>query len=183
MSLLKKPPTEEERQLVHYMFLSISTTDLTAWSSKRRRRPENSVLMKDTTLQTVITCHPEDGSVYNKIFGGFVMRKAHELASTTASVFSRGHVGLCRSIDDVVFLRSVDIGDELHLQAMVVYTNGSDVQVYVRVEKINPELNTYEMTNDFHFIFSTVVDNLPSVMPSDYSEAMMYLRGRRHYEG
>ena len=53
--------------------------------------------------------------------------------------------------------------------SQVVYTNGSDVQVYVRVEKINPELNTYEMTNDFHFIFSTVVDNLPSVMPSDYS--------------
>ncbi|GFO36447.1 acyl-CoA thioesterase 9, mitochondrial [Plakobranchus ocellatus] len=57
----------------------------------------------------------EDGSVYNKIFGGFVMMKAFELVSTTASIFFRGCPGVSRSIDDMLFFKSVEISYVLHL--------------------------------------------------------------------
>ncbi|RUS91196.1 hypothetical protein EGW08_001002 [Elysia chlorotica] len=177
-SLLKTPPTQEEKEHLHDMFLA--TKELTALSAKRSHLPGHCVWMKDTALRSVITCYPEDGSVYNKIFGGFTMRKAHELATATASAFSHSHVTLCRSIDDVHFLKSVDIGDQLRLQSMVVHTSGSEVQVYVRAEKFNTEKKTGEMTNDFHFTFDTGVDNLRTVIPKTYSEALMYLCARRY---
>ncbi|GFN88559.1 acyl-CoA thioesterase 9, mitochondrial [Plakobranchus ocellatus] len=239
-SLLKCPPTEEERLIVHDMFLS--TVDLkdwslqkrrkpensvwmkdtalqsvvnchpedgsvynkifggfvmmkafelastTAsifwdWSLQKRRKPENSVWMKDTALQSVVNCHPEDGSVYNKIFGGFVMMKAFELASTTASIFCRGCPGVSRSIDDMLFFKPVEIGDVLHLASTIIYTNGPYLQVHVRAEVINPEKGTNEITNDFTFTFETAIPDLPSVMPMYYSEAMMYLNGRRRHLG
>ncbi|GFN88556.1 acyl-CoA thioesterase 9 [Plakobranchus ocellatus] len=75
--------------------------------------------MKDTAPQSVVNCHPEDGSVYNKIFGGFVLMKAFELVSTTASIFCRGCPGVSRSIDDMLFFKPVEIGDVVHLAPTV----------------------------------------------------------------
>ena len=43
--------------------------------------------MDDTILKNVIICFPEQRNLYDKIFGGFIMRQAYELAWTNVFVF------------------------------------------------------------------------------------------------
>ncbi|RUS91195.1 hypothetical protein EGW08_001001 [Elysia chlorotica] len=56
-SLLKTPPTQEEKEHLHDMFLH--TKKFTALSAKRSHLPGHCVWMKDTALRFVITCYPE----------------------------------------------------------------------------------------------------------------------------
>ncbi|CAL1538807.1 unnamed protein product [Lymnaea stagnalis] len=181
-SLLKTPPTEDERLTIHDLFLS--TVDLKAGTFKIRVKPENTVWMDETIKKSLIICHPEQRNLYNKIFGGFLMRKAYELAWANASIYANTRPNMCKIVDDIVFKRPVEIGSLLFLssQASIVYTKGSDIQVHVHAEVVDPEKGTRETTNDFHFTFDTGVPNLPRVMPKTYAESMLFLVGKRHYE-
>lgn len=67
-SLLKHPPNEEERELVHNLFLK--TLDTTAHSFSVRIKPENTEWMENAKLKNVVCCHPQERNRFNKIFGG-----------------------------------------------------------------------------------------------------------------
>ena len=54
---------------------------------RHRHLPVNHVWMEDSKLKNVIVCFPEQRNLYNKIFGGFLMRQAFELAWTNMAVF------------------------------------------------------------------------------------------------
>ena len=45
--------------------------------------------MDESMLKTVRICYPEQKNLYNKIFGGFLMRQAFELAWANACVYSK----------------------------------------------------------------------------------------------
>ena len=45
--------------------------------------------MEEARLETVELCHPEKRNRSGKVFGGHIMRKAIELAWTSAYVFSK----------------------------------------------------------------------------------------------
>ena len=45
--------------------------------------------MDESMLKTVRICFPEQKNLYNKIFGGFLMRQAFELAWANACVYSK----------------------------------------------------------------------------------------------
>ena len=45
--------------------------------------------MDEARLETVELCHPEKRNRSGKVFGGHIMRKAIELAWTSAYVFSK----------------------------------------------------------------------------------------------
>ncbi len=52
---------------------------------------ENSMWLEETTIRTMHIGHPEVNFIlflYNKIFGGYLMRKSFDLAWTTASLFA-----------------------------------------------------------------------------------------------
>ncbi|XP_013061260.1 acyl-coenzyme A thioesterase 9, mitochondrial-like [Biomphalaria glabrata] len=179
-SLLKTPPTEDERLIIHDLFLS--TVDLNSGTFKVRVKPENTVWMEDAIKKTLLICHPEQRNLYNKIFGGFLMRMAYELAWANASIYARKRPRLCKVVDDILFNKPVEIGSLLLLSSQVVYTKGSDLQIHVHAEVDNLERGINENTNDFHFTFDMGVPNLPRVIPKTYSESMLYLVGKRHYE-
>ncbi|XP_059170721.1 acyl-coenzyme A thioesterase 9, mitochondrial-like isoform X2 [Physella acuta] len=178
-SLLKTPPTEEERLTIHDLFLS--TVDLNSGTFKVRVKPENSVWMDETIKKSLIICHPEQRNLYNKIFGGFLMRKAYELAWANTSFHAKTRPNICKIVDNIVFRRPVEIGSLLFLSSQIVYTKGPDVQVHVHAEVVDPEKGTREATNDFHFTFDTGIPNVPTVMPKTYAESMLYLVGKRSY--
>ncbi|KAK6962071.1 acyl-coenzyme A thioesterase 9 mitochondrial [Biomphalaria glabrata] len=179
-SLLKTPPTEDERLIIHDLFLS--TVDLNSGTFKVRVKPENTVWMEDAIKKTLLICHPEQRNLYNKIFGGFLMRMAYELAWANASIYARKRPRLCKVVDDILFNKPVEIGSLLLLSSQVVYTKGSDLQIHVHAKVDNLERGINENTNDFHFTFDMGVPNLPRVIPKTYSESMLYLVGKRHYE-
>lgn len=66
---------------------------------RSRLLTDNSMWMEETNLRTMNIGHPEQRNLYNKIFGGYLMRKSFELAWTTASLFAYVfHFLLCLSI-------------------------------------------------------------------------------------
>ncbi|XDV47505.1 hypothetical protein PO909_017112 [Leuciscus waleckii] len=177
-SLLKVAPTAEERTLVHNLFLN--TLDTRRVSFHSRILPPNSVWMEDAKLKGLEICHPQERNIFNRIFGGFLMRKAYELGRANACAFAG-----CRptvvAVDDILFQKPVEIGSLLMLSSQVCYTEGMHVQVRVHTEVLDPLTRQHSTTNVFHFTFH-VEKEVPSVVPQSYGESMLYLDGKRHFD-
>lgn len=178
-SLLKVPPNSEERLVIHDLFLK--TLDLKAATFKTFVKPENSKWMDEAVLKNVIICFPQERNLYSKIFGGFLMRQAFELAWTNSCLFSKTRPRLV-AVDDIVFRRPVELGSLLFLSSQVVYTKSPDLQVRVHAEVVNPATGSHETTNIFHYTFTTENVEIPTIMPRSYAEYMLYLDGKRRFE-
>lgn len=63
-------------------------------------------------------------NIHRKVFGGYLLRQAFELAWATACMFTGQHAHF-RSMSDVNFMHPVDIGDILHFSARVEYTRSA----------------------------------------------------------
>ncbi|XP_048247172.1 acyl-coenzyme A thioesterase 9, mitochondrial-like [Haliotis rufescens] len=177
--LLKTPPSNDEILIVHDLFLQ--TIDTKGGTFKVRIKPPGSVWMEKTLLKNMIMCHPEQRNVHYKIFGGFLMRQAMEVAWTNAAMYSCKRPVL-KVVDDIVFKKPVEIGSLLLLSSQVVYTHKSLMQVKVHAEVLDVDTGVRETTNDFHFTFDSQDENLPRVIPKSYAEFMLYLDGKRHFE-
>ncbi|KAJ1443614.1 HotDog domain superfamily [Sesbania bispinosa] len=118
----------------------------------------NSILLKDTSLENALICQPQQRNIHGRIFGGFLMHRAFELAFSTAYAFA-GLVPYFLEVDHVDFLRPVDVGDFLRLKSCVLYTEVHDpdqplINVEVVAHVTRPELRSSEVSNTFHFTFS-----------------------------
>ncbi|XP_077591648.1 acyl-coenzyme A thioesterase 9, mitochondrial-like [Stigmatopora nigra] len=177
-SLLKVAPTADERTIVHGLFLN--TLDKKTVSFRSRLLPPGSVWMEDAKLKGLEICHPQERNIFNRIFGGFLMRKAYELGWANACAF-----GGCRpalvAVDDILFRKPVEIGSLLLLSSQVCYTEGKRIQVRVHSEVFDPMSRQHDTTNVFHFTFVSDRD-VPSVVPQTYGESMLYLDGKRHFD-
>ncbi|XP_032828007.1 acyl-coenzyme A thioesterase 9, mitochondrial [Petromyzon marinus] len=177
-SLLKMAPTSEEREIVHKIFLG--TLDTRTVSFQGRCLPDNSMWMENAKLKGLQICHPQERNIHNKIFGGFLMRKAFELAWANAYVFCGERVYVV-AVDDILFQKPVEIGALLYLNSQVCYTEGNNIQVRVQSEVHVPQLKEHYTTNVFHFTF--MADSaVPKVAPKSYGESMLYLDGKRHFQ-
>ena len=68
------------------------------------------------------------------------------------------------------------------LPLQVVFTKGNYLQTRVHAEVLDPKTGHLDTTNVFHYHFTSNQD-FPAVIPMSYGEYMLYLEGRRHYEG
>ncbi|KAL8588437.1 hypothetical protein ACOMHN_024539 [Nucella lapillus] len=176
-SLLKTVPSEEERHLIHDIFLE--TIDPKSGTFNVRVKPKNSVWMAETKLKNMNICHPDQSNIYNKIFGGFLMRQAFELAWASAAFFCKS-LPTIRVVDDIIFRKPVEIGSLLFYSSQVVYTEGSLMQVKVHAEVLDIMTKSRETTNEFYFVFDSNQPDLPRVVPRTYAESMLYVDGMRH---
>ena len=75
------------------------------------------VLIRHTKLENAIICQPQQRNMHGRIFGGFLMRRAFELAFSTCYVFGGGRP-LFLEVDHVDFRKPVrdatDISCGLH---------------------------------------------------------------------
>jgi len=175
-SLFKTAPTAEERDVIHDMFLK--TLDPTKSTFSQRVKPENTTWMEHTRLKNLLICHPQSRNLYNKIFGGFLMREAFELAwaNTCTHIKSRPSV---IAMDDVMFRKPVEVGSLLYLSSQIVYTENNYLQTLVHAEVVDPKTGNVDTTNVFHFHF-TSRQEFPQVIPMSYGEYVLYLDGARH---
>jgi len=179
-SLFQSPPSEEEKAIIHDFF--IRTVDHTAKTFKARVKPEHSVWMEDAKLKNVIICQPENRNVFNKIFGGFIMRQSFELAWACAYVHGGKRRPYIQYMDDILFEKPVEVGSLLYFNSQVAYTHGNYVQVRVGAEALDPNTKSLQSTNVFHYTFLLRGDEpAPTIIPKTYHEAMMYLNARRHF--
>lgn len=118
----------------------------------------DSILIKDTCLQNSLICQPQQRNIHGRIFGGFLMRRAFELAFSTAYAFA-GQAPWFLEVDHVDFLRPVDVGDFLRLKSCILFTELENLaQPLINVEVVahvtRPELRSSEVSNTFYFTFT-----------------------------
>jgi acyl-coenzyme A thioesterase 9 len=66
----------------------------------------NHILIRDTILENVYICQPQQRNIHGRIFGGFLMRMAYQLAFSTCYLFV-GHRPLFVEVDRIDFLKPV----------------------------------------------------------------------------
>lgn len=177
MSLLKMAPSAEERMTIHEMFLN--TLDQKTISFQSRVLPPNAVWMEKSKLKSLEICHPQERNIFNRIFGGFLMRKAYELGWATACNFG-GSRPFVVAVDDIMFQKPVEVGSLLFLSSQVCFTQGNYIQVRVHSEVASLHDKEHTTTNVFHFTFMSE-NEVPLVFPRTYGESMLYLDGQRHF--
>lgn len=92
-----------------------------------------------------------------RVFGGLLMRRGVEIAFATAYCFSGGRPHFVE-VDEVEFVKGVDVGDLLELSSQVLYVDYHLGQAHIHVEVlahvIRPEERSRHHTNTFSFTFT-----------------------------
>lgn len=140
----------------------------------------NSILLRDTQLENALICQPQQRNIHGRIFGGFLMHRAFEIAFSTAYAFA-GLMPCFLEVDHVDFLRPVDVGDFLRFKSCVLYTEHENpVQPLINIEVVahvtRPEFRCSEVSNTFYFTFtvSKALTNgfrIRNVVPGTQEEA------------
>ena len=97
---------------------------------------------------------------------------------------------VCLSIDDISFLRPVEVGSHITFESFVTFSKGSAAQVNVKTRIYDFFSLEKHKSNEFSFTFLAVnnfkrrevIQVEKQVMPITYEEAMMHLAGKRAYE-
>lgn len=117
------------------------------------------ILLSQTTLQNALTCQPQQRNTAGRIFGGFLMRRAFELAFSTAHLFA-GRRPVFLELDLVSFKSPVSVGDLLKFDSCVLYTSEAmdilgrlTIHVEVLASVLKPEARTAVRSNAFNFTF------------------------------
>ena len=204
-------PTGAEIEEVHRLFLAdlhnrpFSRLGVDARRAQQLQRISGedgaaAATIGETRMQSSFACHPEERNLFNRMFGGFIMLKAAELAAACATAHCQRHVRLL-AIDHFRFLRPVEIGTLLVLDAHVVYVTEAEaanelhLTVCVNADSVNlPRgLRAAAAVQQGALVFavdSAVAEKPPAsaslsrirrVHPDSYESAVMYLLGRRHY--
>ncbi|OAY73929.1 Acyl-coenzyme A thioesterase 9, mitochondrial [Ananas comosus] len=145
----------------------------------------DSILLRDTRLENSLICQPQQRNLHGRIFGGFLMHRAFELAFSTAYAFV-GRMPCFLEVDHVDFLKPVDVGDFLRFKSCVLYTQlDNPEQPLINIEVVahvtRPELRTSEVSNTFYFTFTVRRDALKNglrirnVVPATEEEARRVL--------
>ncbi|KAJ7980625.1 Acyl-coenzyme A thioesterase 9 mitochondrial [Quillaja saponaria] len=145
----------------------------------------DSILMKDTCLENSFICQPQQRNIHGRIFGGFLMRRAFELAFSTTYAFA-GVAPNFLEVDHVDFFKPVDVGNFLRLKSSVLYTElDNPAETVINVEVVAhvtlPELRSSEVSNKFYFTFVVCPKALKSglrirnVVPATEEEARRML--------
>jgi len=127
----------------------------------------NAILMSHTEKKNCMIAQPQVRNLSNKIFGGFLMRRAFELAFATCYSFGGGQPQMLE-VDNITFNAPVSVGDLLQFSSKVIYSlpDGGDLGAEVKNHSSNPlvmiEVECYVMepeivkanlSNRFYFTF------------------------------
>jgi acyl-coenzyme A thioesterase 9 len=123
--------------------------------------------------------YPELENVPSKVFGGYLVRRAYELATIQAEEIAPDRPVIVR-VNRINFLQPVRIGDKLRLASRVVYTGRTSVTVEVTIERISWDRVTRAPCNTCVFTFVNVDERMTArpvepVYPTTYAEDARYL--------
>src|SRR5437867_12700320 len=130
--------------------------------------------------------YPELENVPSKVFGGYLVRRAYELATIQAEELAPNRPVIVR-VNRINFLQPVRIGDKLRLGSRVVYTGRTSVTVEVTSERISWDRVTRALCNTCVFTFVNVDERMraqpvETVYPTTYAEDARYLEVYRWHQ-
>jgi acyl-coenzyme A thioesterase 9 len=141
----------------------------------------HAILLKDTVMQNAMIAQPQSSNLHNRVFGGFLIRRAFELAYSNAYLFG-GTRPIFLEVDEISFASPVDVGDLLVFYSRILFTENnagplsdyyqqddnvasnpidltesvSLMHVEVEAWVTEPEKVSARMSNQFYFTFATV---------------------------
>lgn len=196
MALSRVPPTQQEARELHEQWLNDHDL-LTAQCRDivKPAAPTRAVLPvgpSDTRLSSTQHVHPQSRNVHMKVFGGFLMRQAYELAWMVGATFSGQPVKFL-ALDALSFHAPVPVGAMLSLTAQIDYTSPPQLRaeggercvgaIAVLAEVVDIEQGTRKRTNTFHFSFDLGWGEVRKrVSPVSYQESMDWIEGKRRVE-
>jgi acyl-CoA hydrolase len=127
---------------------------------------------------------PEQENRAQVIFGGYIMRRAYELASICAERVAP-HRPVIAAVNRVNFFHPVQIGDKLRFTSAVVYTEGPVICVQTSIERFSRDRTARALSNSCLFTFVNVAPDMrlravPPIHPTTYAEDARWLDARRN---
>eukprot|EP01117_Protostelium_nocturnum_P007307 TRINITY_DN2612_c0_g1_i4.p1 TRINITY_DN2612_c0_g1~~TRINITY_DN2612_c0_g1_i4.p1 ORF type:complete len:419 (-),score=133.54 TRINITY_DN2612_c0_g1_i4:1255-2511(-) len=133
ISLDNVPPNEEERQLIHQLHIQMKKEI----QKNGGNLPVQFANMKDSSFESLVLMQPQNRNIHHKIFGGYLMRKAFELAWSSTFVYS-GVPPIYIALDETHFLAPIEIGDSVRFSSQISFTSGNNIIVNVVADVISP---------------------------------------------
>ncbi|HEY5975110.1 MAG TPA: acyl-CoA thioesterase [Geobacteraceae bacterium] len=129
--------------------------------------------------------YPEQEYVPQRIFGGYLIRRAYELSAICSEQVASDR-SIIAAVNRINFFQPVRIGDKLHYTSRVVFTNESFVCVEASIERISRDRTASALSNSCLFTFVNVDRQLnhrpvPPIYPATYREDARYLEAHRSY--
>ena len=118
--------------------------------------------------------YPEQEYVPQRIFGGYLMRRAYELSGICSELVAPDR-SIIAAVNRINFFHPVRLGDKLHFTSRVVYTNESFVCVEASIERVSRDRTSKALSNSCLFTFVNVDRDLkhqpvPPIYPAAYRE-------------
>jgi acyl-CoA hydrolase len=172
-----KPPTREEFELL---------ARLHAAQEQPGSGENGGRLAGKLTSMSWERMYPEQENVPSKIFGGYLVRRAYELATIQAEEIAPDRPVIVR-VNRINFLQPVRIGDKLRFVSRIVYSGRTSLCVEVNIERISRDRGTKALSNTCVFTFVNVDERMvpqpvPPVYPTTYAEDARYLEAHRRHE-
>ncbi|HET6418665.1 MAG TPA: hotdog domain-containing protein [Geobacteraceae bacterium] len=173
-SVLLEPPSREEYQV------------LTGLHKAQEAPGFTGLLTGRLTADSWETMYPEQENVPQKIFGGYLIRRAFELSSICSELVTPDR-SIVVAVNRINFFQPVRMGDKLHYTSRVVYTNDSFVCVETGIERISRDRTIKALSNSCFFTFVNVDQSMarrpvPQVYPTNYAEDARYLAAHRSHQ-
>ncbi|KAL3154228.1 hypothetical protein ABBQ32_013731 [Trebouxia sp. C0010 RCD-2024] len=137
----------------------------------------NAMLIRDTAMQNTFVCQPQQRNIHGRVFGGFIMRRAYELAFASTYMFA-GQRPTFKEVDEVTFMRPVDVGDLLRLRSCILHTqlsppgsNKVTIHTEVVASVAQPEQVTSDVSNMLTFVFEVSQDHVADLDDKKDGEA------------
>lgn len=129
--------------------------------------------------------YPEQEYVPQRIFGGYLIRRAYELSGICSELVAPDR-SIIAAVNRINFFHPVRIGDKLHYTSRVVFTNESFVCVEASIERVSRDRTAHALSNSCLFTFVNVDRQLnhcsvPPIYPATYREDARYLEALRSY--
>ena len=134
-------------------------------------------------LNSTQRAYPEQENVPKTVFGGYLVRRAYELAALAAELVARDRVVPCQ-VNRINFNEPVLLGDHLKFTARVVYTGKTTITVQSDIERYGREGSDKALSNSCLFTFRNVDSSMtpqpvPFIYPVTYAEDARFLNAYR----
>lgn len=171
INALEEPPSQEEYQHLRKLH------------SAQEEGGFEGLLAGDLVRSSWERMYPEQENVPEKIFGGYVIRRAFELAMMHAEEIA-SHRPVFVRVNRINFLQPVRIGDKLDFTSKIVYTGNTSMSIEIDIERISRNHETRALSNTCVFTFVNVDGEmsprpLPQIYPTTYAEDERYLKALR----
>ena len=134
-------------------------------------------------LESTCRAYPDQENVPKTIFGGYLIRKAYELAELAAEMVAPDRAVPCQ-VNRINFNQPVLMGDQLKFTARVVYTGKTTITVQCDIRRFGRSAGDKALSNSCIFTFRNVDPQMnpqpvPFIYPITYAEDARYLNAYR----